>query len=68
MIDILRARKSSKEEAKAQLEQFRADRKAKEEAAAAAQKKMREQVEKARKERTMIFNSQTGKMEELKKK
>jgi hypothetical protein len=29
---------------------------------------MREQVEKARKERTMIFNSQTGKMEELKKK
>ena len=68
MNDILTARKSSKEEAKAQLTQFRADRKAKEEAAVAAQNKMREQVEQARKERTMIFNSETGKMEEVKKK
>lgn len=66
--DILAARKRSKEEAKAQLEQFRADRKEKEEAAVTAQNKMREQVERARKERSMIFNPQTGKMEELEKK
>lgn len=65
--DILAARKSSKEEAKAQLAEFKAARKEKEEAAQKAQQKMREQVEKAREERTMIFNPQTGKMEELKK-
>jgi len=65
---ILAARKRSKEEAKAELDQFRADRKAQEEAAELVQKKMREQVQKAREERTMIFNPQTGKMEELKKK
>jgi hypothetical protein len=67
MNDILKARKSSKEEAKAQLDQFRADRKKKEKAAEEAQNKMREQVEEARKNRTMIFNPQTGKMQELKK-
>lgn len=67
MNDILAARKRSKEEAKAQLKQFRDDRKAKEEAAEKAQQKMREQVQKARAERSMIFNPQTGKMEEIKK-
>jgi hypothetical protein len=67
MNDILAARKRSKEEAKAELKQFRDERKAKEEAAENAQQKMREQVQKAREERSMIFNPQTGKMEEIKK-
>lgn len=66
--EILEARKRSKEEAKTELDQFRADRKAREEAAELAQKKMREQVEKARAERTMIFNTRTGKFQELEKK
>lgn len=63
MDDILKARKRSKEEAKAELQQLRDDRKAKEEAAEETQRKMREQVEIARKERSMMFNPQTGKME-----
>lgn len=67
MKEILASRKRSKEHAKLELEQFRAERKEREEAGQRAQQKMREQVEKARKERTMIFNPQTGKMEELKK-
>jgi hypothetical protein len=68
MNDILKARRRSKEEAKAELEAMRNERKEKEEAAARAQQKMREQVDKARKERSMVFNPQTGKMEPVKQK
>jgi len=68
MNDILKARKRSKEEAKAELDDFRAERKAKQEAAETAQSKMQEQVKKAREERSMIFNPETGKMEPIKKK
>jgi hypothetical protein len=64
---ILEERKRPKSEAMEALQQFRADRAAAKAEQEALQEKMREQVMKARAERTMIFNPRTGKMEPAKK-
>jgi len=49
------------------LKEFQAARKAEEERIEAKRKEMRDQVMKAREERSMAFNPETGKMEAINK-
>jgi len=60
-------RKSFKEEAMAEMKAMQDVRAAEEARVEAEKQKMMEQAKKAREERTMQFNPQTGKMEEIKK-
>lgn len=65
MQEILAARKRVKDEANAQLEEFRT-RKIEEAAREEAERNaIKEQVEAARKERSLVFNPKTGKLEPL---
>lgn len=64
---ILKRRKSYKEEAVKEMQDMQADRKAEQERREGLLKKMQDQQEKARKERSMVFNPATGKMEMLEK-
>lgn len=68
MKSILAERTRSKTEALDELQSFRAARAAAEAEEEAQRNKMREQVMKAREDRTMIFNPRTGKMEPKEKK
>ena len=65
--EYLTKRKSFKENSVAEMKEFQAARQAEIERIEEARKKMQEQQEKARKERTMAFNPETGKMEEIQK-
>jgi len=63
----LEKRKSFKITATEELKEFQAARKAEEERIEAKRKEMRDQVMKAREERSMAFNPETGKMEAINK-
>ena len=62
---ILNRRKSFKETATTEMKEMQSDRQADVERREALLKKMQEQQEKARRERSMAFNPKTGKMQEL---
>jgi len=62
---ILKKRKSYKEKAVGEMKQFQDDRQADVERREELVKKMREQQETARRNRSMAFNPETGKMQEL---
>lgn len=62
---ILKRRKGYKETAVSEMKQMQADRQAEVEQREALMKKMREQQEEARKQRSMGFNPETGKFEKL---
>jgi len=65
--DVLTKRKAFKETALTEMQKMQTDRQAREEETIAQREKMMEQQRKARNERSMAFNPQTGKMEEIKK-
>ena len=65
--DVLTKRKAFKETALAEMQKMQTDRQAREEEIAAQREKMMEQQRKAREERSMVFNPQTGKMEKIEK-
>jgi len=65
---MLAERKSVKEDASTELSEYRVDKQQKLEDYEAQKKKMEEQIQKAREERSMTFNPRTGKFEEIKKK
>lgn len=62
LMDYLAARKSVKENAKAELNAMKEEREEKKRKEEELEKKWREQVKKAREERTMVFDEKTGKM------
>jgi len=64
---ILKRRKSYKEEAVGEMKQMQDDRQADAERREALLKKMQDQQAKARRERSMAFNPETGKMQEIEK-
>lgn len=66
--DILIMRKSFKANSEKELGEMRTERAADEARLEATKKAMQEQVEKAREERTMAFNPNTGKMEKIEQK
>jgi hypothetical protein len=68
MRDLLKARKVVKESANSELKQFRDEKAERQAALEEYRRKMQEQQEKARKERTMALNPKTGKMELIKRK
>ena len=65
--ETLAARKSVRDEANSELEEFRAQRAEEEARVEAERNKLKEQVEAARKGRSLIFNLQSGKFEPVKK-
>ena len=65
--EVLTQRKAFKEEALAEMKVMQEERKAREEALEAKRQKMIEQQEKAREERSLVFNPETGKMEIMEK-
>lgn len=66
LVDMVAKRKSYKEKAMADMQQMQEAREAEAKRIEGERQKMIEQVKKAREERTMAFNMQTGKMEEIK--
>lgn len=66
LVEMVAKRKSYKENALAEMKKFQEDRTAEEERIEGERKRMIEQIKKAREERTMVFNMETGKMEEMK--
>jgi len=66
LVDMVAKRKSYKEKAMADMQQMQEAREAEAKRIEGERQKMIEQVKKAREERTMAFNPQTGKMEEIK--
>jgi len=66
--DLISTRKSFKEKALSDMKTMQEERKAEEDRIEEMRNKMMEQQKKAREERTMIINLETGKMEEFKKK
>ncbi len=61
--ELLSKRKSAREKALSEMKQMQVEREAEEEKRKEELKKFNEQVENARKERTVIFNDRTGKLE-----
>jgi len=68
VVELLAKRKNYKEKAMADLKTMQEEREVEEKRIEEAREKMMEQQQKARQERTMAFNANTGKMEEIKKK
>ncbi len=68
LVAMVAKRKSYKEVAVKEMKEMQEAREAREKEIEEQRKKMIEQVKKAREERTMAFNPQTGKMEEIRKK
>lgn len=66
--DILKMRKSYREEAMKAMNAMREERERKKKEEEETMKKYKEQMKKAREERTMVFNEKTGKMELMEKK
>jgi len=67
MTSILSARKGLNEESNAQLAAYKVEQEEEEERRAEIRKRYEEQVDEARKNRSIIFNPNTGKFQELKK-
>jgi hypothetical protein len=68
LTQMVAKRKSYKEKAVAEMKAMQEERKAEMARIEEQRQKMMEQQKKAREERTMFFNPETGKMEEIKKK
>lgn len=68
LTEMVATRKSYKEKAKTEMKQFQDERQAEQERIEEQRRKMIEQQKKAREERSMVFNPQTGKMEPVEQK
>lgn len=65
LLEILEKRKSFKTNAVSEMKKMQVERQAERDRIEALRAKMQEQQQKAREERSMVFNPKTGKMEEL---